>query len=261
MYRHSILIFILILAFPPACGREQAEEAEENGPDSAAVDTTMIGRADSVSRWVRQGETKAIKTPSRKACVYVPDRAIVGLGDSVRFTISRLSPTDSTLPGDALLSSGLRSAKDAGRTIFPPVYEFRAYNTANEEIVQFPDTLVFSICVAYDPADSTAFQRALLARDPEAPESSLQLLTWKEPPAECDFGPSCRPRGSGPPVQQGAVSLGRWLSGSPVVPTPAGAAQTCTTCLRSGIGGGGTSNSPIAAVDTVASSGVSQTPR
>jgi plastocyanin len=261
MHRLSILISILLLTFSPGCAREQTEEAEETGPDTAAVDTTTVARADSVSEWVRQGDTKAIKTPSRKACVFVPDRAIVGLGDSVRFTVSRVSPTDSTLPGNSLLSPGLRSAKEAGRRVFPPVYEFRAYNAANEEIVQFPDTLVFAICVAYDRADSAAFQHALLARDPQDPENSLQLLAWKEPPAQCEFRPSCRPRGSGPPVEEGAVSLSRWLSGSPVVPTPAGAAQTCTTCLRSGIGGGGTSNSPIAAVDTVASGGASRTPR
>ncbi len=259
MHRLAVLTVILILTAAVGCRREPPGEAEDAGPDTTAVDTTAVAPADSVSEWVRQGETRAVKTPNRKACVFVRERALVGLGDSVRFTIKRLSPSDTLLARDPDLPPGFRAAKQRGSTVFAPIYDFRAHNAANEEIVQFPDTLIFAICVAYDRAQAEAFQRAVLARDPQDPENTLQLMAWKEPPAECEFGPSCRPRGSESPAQQGAVSLGRWLTGSPVAAAPAHAAQTCTTCLKSGIGGGGTSNSPIAAVDTVASGGPSQT--
>lgn len=255
MHRLAVPIPILALVLAFGCARERPDEAAEIVPDTMAVP------ADSVSEWVRQGETRAVRTPNGKACVYVRESAIVGLGDSVRFTIKRTSPADSLLASDPDLPPGFRAAKQAGWTVFPPIYDFRAHTAGNEEIVQFPDTLIFAMCVVYDRADSVEFRRALLARDPEDPESALQLLAWKEPPAECDLNPSCTPRGSESPAQQRAVSLGRWLTGSPVVATPAHAAQPCTTCLKGGIGGGGTSNSPFAAVDTVPTRKASETRR
>lgn len=252
MHRLPLPIITLLLVLAFGCAREPAEEP---GPDTTAMDAQEAPPPqDMVSEWVRQGETKAIRTPNGKACVFVRPPAIVGLGDSVRFSISLSSPTDSTLQAEADLSPGFRAARQSGREVFAPVYDFRAHDVANKEITQFPDTLIFAICSVAYKSQGEAFERAVLARDPEGAEGSLQLMPPLEPPAECQLSPSCWKNPAG---KADAATSARWLQGTPVTPSPAYAAETE---FKKGIGGGGTSNSPFAAVDSVAGAEATQAP-
>lgn len=252
MYRLITFILTFVVTLAVGCRREPPE-AEEMGPDTAAVDATALAPADSVSQWIRQGESTYIKTPNRKACLFVPDTALVGLGDSVRITIRRWSTGPDTLELEQDLSPAFRAAKEAGRKVFRPIYEIRAYNLSNQEFSEFADSLTVAMCVTYRETEAESFQRTLLARDPGT--DSLQLLPWREPPDECDL--TCLPREGGPPAQQGAVSLGRWVTGSPVTATPAHGSQSW---LTRGLGGGSGGKSLFAAVDTKRGASQAQEP-
>jgi hypothetical protein len=237
MWRLVLAISIASLAV--SCEREPpADEEPDPEPVETATDTTQ---------WIRAGETTAVKTPDRQACLLVPAKSFhAGFveGDSARITIQRLSPTQESLPAE--LPTAFRAAQASGHLVFPPLYQFAAYDGADQEFSEFADSITVALCAAYRPGEAEAFQGALLARPhPDNPDS-LQFFTWREPPAECDLG--CEPRGSEASAQEAAVPLGRWLTGSPVSATPAQAAQTQ---IR-GIGSGGSGKSAFAAVDTVA---------
>ncbi|MGH7564586.1 MAG: hypothetical protein ACREK5_09220 [Gemmatimonadota bacterium] len=261
MYRFVVPALIILLA--PACRpAEDAPSEDEGVVDTMAVDTLAYAPADSVSQWIRAGETTAVRTRNGKACLYVPAEAADAsqFGDSIRISIARVLSRPDVLPMEQDLPPAFRNAAAAGHEVFPPVYQFHAYDATGQAFTEFSEegesVIVVAMCVTGRTEKAEAFDRALLARPDPANPDFLQLFEWVEPPAECQL--TCDPRGSGPPAQEAALPFGQWLAGSPLTATPAYAAQ-CTTCFSRGLGGGGPGNSPFAAVDTVTAGSASQT--
>ncbi|MGH7570967.1 MAG: hypothetical protein ACREMK_03875 [Gemmatimonadota bacterium] len=258
MQRFIVPALIMILA--TACQPGEETPSEEEGAvegtagDTMAADTMAYAPADSVSQWIPAGQTTAVRTPNGKACLYVTSEAAdaTQFGDSIRITIARVLSRPDVLPVEQDLPPAFRGAAAAGHKVFPPVYQFNAYDATGQLFTEFSEegesVIVVAMCVTGRTEKAESFDRALLARPDPANPDSLQLFEWEEPPAECRL--TCEPRGGGPPEQQATSPLGQWLAGSPISATPAYAAQ-CTTCFWRGIGGGGAGNSPFAAVDTV----------
>lgn len=227
-----LVLAILIVTPAVSCNGDGGEE----GGDPTA--------ADSVTQWIQAAEATAVRTPNGQACLSVSDEAFpagfVG-GDSLRITI-RHPPTLDLLPPD--LPSAFQAAQAAGQTVFPPLYEFAAYDGAGQEVTEFADSITVAVCAHYEPGQEASIERALLARpDPDSPET-LQFFRAVDPPEACDL--RCPEEEES--ARQAALPMNRWLTGSPITATPAHA--QCSTCFK-GIGGGGPGKSPIAAVDTV----------
>ncbi|MGH7550221.1 MAG: hypothetical protein ACREK3_05630 [Gemmatimonadota bacterium] len=235
---HRLVVPALIMILATAC-----QPAEEPPPeDEGAVDTTamdtMAMKPDSVSRWVGAGWVA--RTPNGRACLMVP-RTAVPAGDSLRIAIRRLSPRANVLPTD--LHPAFRAAQDAGRMVFPPIYDFSAYDASGDAVEQFADSVTFAMCVRYTEAESDAFQDSRLARAVDDSDS-LEFLEPAAVPEECQL--TCDPRRDQPASARTSAPL-RWLAGSPLTATAAHAAAAQTE-FWSGLGGKGRGGSPFAAV-------------
>ena len=246
MSRLVVLTALVILL--PALGCKDAD---------TTVTETNGGPADSVSQWVHAGETIAVT--NGEACLYVTSQAVDPglLGDSVRVAIAPAPAPNDTLPPMEELPPAFQAAIAEGRTVFPPLYRFYAYNASGESFTEFSTTgeavVVVAMCVIARPEDEEALDRALIARpDPANPEH-LQYFEPEDPPADCKL--TCQTPGSEQSARQAVRPLERWLTGTPFNATSTFAAQTCTTCITKGISGGGAGNSPFAAVDSVIGEG------
>jgi hypothetical protein len=236
-----VVLTALVILLPALGCNGDTEETDDGGGEPA----------DSVSQWVHAGEATAVT--NGEACLYVKAEAVNPglLGDSIRVAIAPVPAELDTLPPLEDLPSAFQDAVADGR-VFPPLYRFYAYDATGESFTEFSPTgeavVVVAMCVTGRPGDEEAVDRALIARpDPANPEV-LQYFERVDPPAECKL--TCELTGDEEAAQRAAPPLERWLTGTPLTATPAFAAQ-CTTCFKSGIGGGGAGNSPFAAVDTL----------
>ncbi len=240
-----LVVPALIVILATACEPAAEPPPEDEGPvDTLATDTGP----DSVSRWVGTGWVA--RTPNGRACILVP-KVAVPPDDSLRIEIRRLSPRPNTLPDD--LHPAFRAAQNAGGTVFPPVYDFSAYDANGEPVEQVAHFVTFAMCVRYAETDSVAFQNARLARA-VGDSDSLEFLIPAAVPEECQL--SCDPRDAAPGPSQASAPL-RWLSGSPLTPTVAQAGAALAE-FDAGLGGKGRGGSPVAAVDLNGDAGTGQ---
>ncbi|HET6342583.1 MAG TPA: hypothetical protein VFG78_10420 [Gemmatimonadota bacterium] len=249
MSRH-VLLAAWVLLFPVmGCGGEP-DDTEDLVPDTTEAEPT--GWADSVSQWIHAGETAAVT--NGEACLYVTSQAVNPglLGDSIRVAIAPAPAEIDTLPPMEELPLAFQNAAGEGRKVFPPLYRFYAYDAEEQLFTEFSPTgeavVVVAMCVIGRPGDEEALERALLARPDPTNPGALQYLEHEDPPAECKL--TCMSPEGQEAARQAARPLERWLTGTPLTPTPAFAVQ-CTDCFKKGIGGGSGGNSPFAAVDTV----------
>lgn len=245
----------LVFLFPVMGCNDPPDDTDDIESDTTKTESAG-GWADSVSQWVRAGETAAVT--NGEACLYITSEAVNTTlrGDSVRVAIAPAPAEPDTLPEE--LPPAFQNAAGEGRQVFPPLYRFYAYDARGQSFTEFSpegaSVVVVAMCVTGRPGDEEALERALLARpDPDNPEA-LEYLEPQDPPAECQL--TCEVPGGQEAAQQAARPLERWLTGSPLTANPAFAAQ-CATCFKSGIGGGSAGNSPFAAVDTVQNGGES----
>ena len=257
MPRFVVLTAVVFLFPVLGCGGETGE----TDLPADTTETRTEEPADSVSQWVHAGEAAAVT--NGEACLYVTTEALSHglLGDSVQVSIAPIPAEPDTLPLAGDLAPAFQAAIAAGWTIFPPVYRFHAYDAAGQPFTEFSpvgeSVVVVAMCVSFRPGEEEALQRARIARpDPANPES-LQFFELEDPPAECQL--MCEPLGSEQAAQEAALPLERWLTGSPLTATPAYAAQ-CVSSFMCGIGGGGSGNSPFAAVDSLTGEGAEQAP-
>ena len=251
MPRLVVLTAVVLLLPALGCNGRPEENGDED-PDAVVTQPDTMP-ADSVSQWIHAGETTAVT--NGEACLYVTAEAVDQslLGDSIQVAIAPAPAEPDTLPPTEELPPAFQAAVAEGRKVFPPLYRFFAYDAAGQSFTEFSPTgesvVVVAMCVTGRPGDEEALERALLARpDPTNPEQ-LQYLEPLDPPADCQL--TCEVPGGQEAAEQAARPLGRWLTGSPLTPTPALAIQDCPTCFKKGIGGGSAGNSPFAAVDTV----------
>ena len=255
MSRLDVLTAIVYLFPVLGCGGET-----DDVPGTTETESTGEGPADSVSQWVHAGVPEAVT--NGEACLYLTAQAVNPgvLGDSVRVSIAPAPAEPDTLPPE--LPPAFQNASAEGRKVFPPLYRFYAHDARGELFTEFSPTgesvVVVAMCVIGRPGDEDAVDRALIARpDPTNPEV-LEYFEPKDVPNDCHL--TCVPPGSEQSAQQAARPLQRWLTGTPLNATPTFAAQTCTTCFKSGISGGGSGNSPFAAVDSLTGEGAEQAP-
>ena len=256
-----VVLTAIVFLFPVlGCGGESGE-TDGVVRDTTETKPTVEGPADSVSQWVHAGEAAAVT--NGEACLYITPQALShGLrGDSVQVSIATIPAETDTLPPTEDLAPAFQAAIATGWKVFPPVYRFHAYDAVGQPFTEFSpngeSVVVVAMCVTFRPGEEEALQRARIARpDPANPES-LQFFELEDPPAECKL--MCEPLGSEPATRQAALPLERWLTGSPLTATPAYAAQ-CVSSFKCGIGGGGSGNSPFAAVDSLTGEGAEQAP-
>ena len=256
-----VVLTAIVFIFPVlGCGGEPSE-TDDLVPDTTETEPTTEGPADSVSQWVHAGEAAAVT--NGEACLYITPEALSHglLGDSVQVSIAPIPAEPDTLPPTGDLAPAFQAAIAAGWKVFPPVYRFHAYDAAGQPFTEFsPDAesvVVVAMCVTVLPGEEEALQRARIARPDPANPGSLQFFELEDPPAECQL--TCEPLGSEQAAQEAALPLERWLTGSPLTATPAYAAQ-CVSSFMCGIGGGGSGNSPFAAVDSITGEGAEQAP-
>lgn len=243
MHRLAVPLMLLFLTACPQNASE-VEDARTGTTQAVTGEDSLLAQPERGSMWVGSGWVA--RTPNGRACVFVPKTAVTGVapGDSVRIEIERISPHERELPPSL-------PPAFAGRKVFAPMYEFTVYDSADQQVEQFADSVTFAMCVHYRESEAAAFENAALAHpDPDNPES-LEILPVVDPPAACQL--KCEPRGAAGPTQQvGSTSAGE--AGGLLRPVPAYAAAAEETYFK-GIGGKGSGTSPFAAVDTLAQGG------
>lgn len=226
----AVFLITMILGYT-GCERRDAEDMEEvettedtmPGPPGEQVDS-ILGPGGGL-----------VMTRNKKACMLVPESAIEGVADSVRITIrrSRFSSSDSTLLPPDSLPPAFRNAHNAGRRIFAPMYDFQAVALpADTAVKSFAKPIFLGLCVHGRPSELSGV--SLAHPHPDSAET-LEFFELVDLPCEL----SCRGSGAGSAHLE---TMERWLSGSPLTPTPAHARPA------EGIGGKGDGPSPIAAV-------------
>jgi hypothetical protein len=226
------LIGLSILALAPGCGPRDEESTPDLDEGQQTAEDTLALSPDTREA---VGKGWVIRTPNRKACVFVPTAAVPA-GEVLQVEIRRESPRQDELPPD--LPPGFRRAESRGLKVFPPVYAFSVTDSAGVS-AQFADSVVFAMCVHYLPEEGPTLDGALLARnDPQSLPDSLQYLPGAPVPAECEL--RCDPRA---PAQSSAW-IDDLLGGSPLTPSSAEA-----TLEQLGLGGKGRGTSSFAAVE------------
>lgn len=246
-----VLLTSLVILLPALGCNGEPGQTDDGASDT--MGTKLTGEpADSVSQWVHAGEATAVT--NGEACLYVTSQAVNPglLGDSIRVAIAPAPAEAYALPTEEVLPPAFQNAAAEGRKVFPPLYRFYAYDGSGQPFTEFSSTgeavVVVAMCVIGHPGEEEALERALIARpDPANPEA-LQYFEPEDPPAECQL--TCGSPEGQEAAQQAAHPFQRWLTGTPLTATPAFAVQ-CEGCFKKGISGGGTGNSPFAAVDSV----------
>lgn len=223
MHKPNLLFLTTLSMIVAAIGCPTQEEESQVEEGQPIPDTTALA-PDTLERI---GAGWVVRTPDRKACVFVP-RTAVPEGQELNVRIQRTSPFDQ-LPG--VLPPAFGNAEGGGREVFPPIVEYSVTDT-NNQAAQFADSVVFAMCFHHQPGEGEA---ARLARDDGT--GFLDELPDAPVPAACQL------RCSTYPSTESALLPDGVLEGGPWSPTPLHAAMEQT-----GLGGKGLGTSPFAAV-------------
>ena len=220
MHRFPVsLITLLVLAF--GCAREPAEEAApETAVEEAAPPPPFI--VDTIGR-----EGGTVLTPERFACVDIKPEAVTV---PVEVKIKRLTGLETLDPEPG--SPGIAGA--IGRWVpLPPAHDISIRRTDDQTQPVFQKGyLTVVVCAHITHGREDDEQEARLARIQDGVVDTLMRV---DVPAACQMNSACTPA-----TQAEALAPLRWLDGSPLNPTPAGAAAHAEfKAVGGGTGGGG----------------------
>lgn len=229
MHRLAVPSFILLtLAF----GCERA--ADETGPETTAIEGEEEAPAatDFIADTIGP-EGGTVLTPERFACVDIQPGAVT---DPVEVKVQRLTALETLEPEP---TAPRMAGTIAGWKPLPPAYDI-SIRRMDGTLPVFNEgdwTVVICAHIAHGREDDE--QEARLAR---IQDGVVEPLMRVDVPAACQMNPACTPA-----TQAEALAPLRWIDGSPLNPTPAGAAVHAEFKETAGTGGGGCC-SPFAVV-------------